>query len=168
LLVFAFSELIGILHDHLSRHIPEWPLQRIPGGIVRLFQTRPAARFNFNQQRQEAILQSKSPVIKLNKEAASALRSLFAEKGLQKPIRIDLCFQGCCDPTLELRLDNAARHDLCLDLEGLQFIISPATYELAGDVTIAHVDEKSRQGFIVTSSKPMSEWDGFGVCNVKI
>jgi len=55
-----------------------------------------------------------------------------------------------------------------LDLEGLQFIISPATYELAGDVTIAHVDEKGRQGFIVTSSKPMSEWDGFGVCNVKI
>ena len=113
-------------------------------------------------------MESKSPVIKLSKEAARALRSFLAEKGIQKPIRIDLCFRGCCDPTLELRLDNAVRHDFRFDLEGLQFIISPETFELAGEVTISHVNEKGKKGFMVTSSKPMSEWDGFGVCNIKI
>ena len=113
-------------------------------------------------------MDSKVPVIKLNQEAAKAIRSFLAAKGIQKPIRIDLCFKGCCDPTLELRVDNAVRHDFCLDLAGLQFIISPETYELVGGVTISHVDEKGKKGFIVTSSKPLSEWDGFGVCNIKI
>ena len=113
-------------------------------------------------------MESEFPVIRLDQEAARAIKSFLTEKGIQKPIRIDLCFKGCCDPTLELRVDNAVRHDFCLDPAGLQFIISPETYEIVGEVTISHVDEKGRQGFIVTSSKPLSEWDGFGVCNIKI
>jgi len=113
-------------------------------------------------------VESEVPVIKLDQEAAKAIRLFLAEKDIQKPIRIDLGFKGCCDPTLELRVDNAARHDLCFDLEGLKFIISPETYELVGEITISHVDEKGKKGFIVTSSTPVSEWDGFGVCEVKI
>jgi Fe-S cluster assembly iron-binding protein IscA len=113
-------------------------------------------------------LESEIPVIKLDQDAARAIRSFLAEKGIQKPIRIDLCFKGCCDPTLELRVDNAERHDLCFDLQGLKLIINPETFELVGEVTISHVDQKGKQGFRVTSSKPLSEWDGFGVCNVKL
>ena len=113
-------------------------------------------------------MESETPVIRLDPDAARAIKSFLTENGIQKPIRIDLCFKGCCDPTLELRVDNAVRHDLCFDLEGLKFIISPETHELVGAVTISHVDEKGKKGFIVTSSRPMSEWDGFGVCNLKI
>ena len=113
-------------------------------------------------------MQNESPVIKLDPKAARAIRSFLTENSIQKPIRIDLCFKGCCDPTLELRVDKAARQDFCVDLAGLRFIISSETYELVGEVTISHVDEKGKKGFIVTSSKPLSEWDGFGVCNIKI
>ena len=113
-------------------------------------------------------MESESPIIKLDQEAARAIKAFLNEKGIQMPIRIDLCFKGCCDPTLDLRVDNAAEQDLCIDLAGLQFIISPETYELAGAVTISHVNEKDQKGFRITSSKPLSEWDGFGVCNIKI
>jgi hypothetical protein len=77
---------------------------------------------NFEPSRQGADLENETPVIKLDQEAARAIKSFLAEKGIQKPIRIDLCFKGCCDPTLELRVDNAVKHDFCLDPAGLQFI----------------------------------------------
>ncbi len=95
-------------------------------------------------------MENETPVIQLNQKAANAIRTFLAEKGIQKPIRVDLCFKGCCDPTLELRVDNAAGHDICLDPAGLQFIISPEVYELVGEVTISHVDEKGKKGFRVT------------------
>jgi len=30
------------------------------------------------------------------------------------------------------------------------------------------VDEMGRKGFVLTSSKPVGEWDGFGVSDIKI
>lgn len=108
------------------------------------------------------------PVIHLDQEAAGAIRSFLVENDMQKPIRIDLCFKGCCDPFLELRVDWAKEHDHRIEVEGLVFVISPEIYDLSGDVTIHHVDEKGRKGFRIVPGKPMGEWDGFGVCNVKI
>jgi Fe-S cluster assembly iron-binding protein IscA len=108
-----------------------------------------------------------SPVIKLDPQAAEAIKAFLADKEICRPIRIDLCFKGCCDPSLELRVDKAASQDVLYNLSGLQFVISPETYELTGDVTISHVNEADKKGFIVKSQKPLSEWDGFGVCEIK-
>jgi Fe-S cluster assembly iron-binding protein IscA len=90
------------------------------------------------------------------------------DKGLVKPIRIDLCFTGCCDASLALVVDESHEGDLTVETEGLSFIISPETYELSGDIHITHTDEAGTKGFSITSSKPVSEWDGFGICNIKI
>jgi len=92
----------------------------------------------------------------------------LADKGIQKPVRIDLNFSGCCDSSLCLCLDTILETDLTLESDGLIFVINPQTYELVGEVTISYVDEMKRKGFRLTSSKPVGEWDGFGVSDIKL
>ena len=58
--------------------------------------------------------------------------------------------------------------DLAVELDGLTFVINREIYQVVGEVTISYVDEMGRKGFILTSSKPVSEWDGFSVSDIKI
>jgi Fe-S cluster assembly iron-binding protein IscA len=104
----------------------------------------------------------------LEPEVSQAIKSFLADKGIQKPVRIDLNFSGCCDSSLCLRADNISETDFTLEIDGLIFVINPQTYELVGEVTISYVDEMKRKGFRLTSSKPVGEWDGFGVSDIKL
>ena len=99
---------------------------------------------------------------------SQAIRTFLADKGIRQPIRIDLNFSGCCDASLCLRADTIFETDLTLELDGLTLVINPETYQLVGEVTISYVDEMGRKGFVLTSSKPVGEWDGFGVSDIKI
>lgn len=98
---------------------------------------------------------------------SGVIKSLLAERNIYQPIRIELNFNGCCDSSLCLRADTVLDGDLSLLDDGLTFVINPATYELVGEVTISYVDEMGRKGFVLTSSKPVGEWDGFGVSDIK-
>ena len=115
------------------------------------------------KEREKAI-----PVITLEPGAGQAIRSFLAEQGCQGPIRIDLNSTGCCDASLGLSVDQMRASDLIEEVDGLQFVMSPETYQLVGEVTISFVDEREKRGFVLTSSKPVSEWDGFGVCSIRI
>ena len=53
-------------------------------------------------------------------------------------------------------------------IDGLTFIIDPEAHQLAGEVTITYVDEIGRKGFVLSSSKPISEWEGLCVTTIKI
>jgi Fe-S cluster assembly iron-binding protein IscA len=99
---------------------------------------------------------------------SQAIRSFLTDKGIQQPIRIELNFSGCCDASLCLRADTILETDLTLQLDGLTFVIDPEIYQLVGEVTASYVDEMGRKGFVLTSSKPAGEWDGFGVSDIKI
>jgi len=107
-------------------------------------------------------------MIKLETSAGLAIKAFFAEKGFQRPLRIHLQSTGCCDPSLGLSVGPIQASDLIQEVEGLTFIISPETREVVGEVTISYVDEIGRQGFVITSSKPVSEWEGFGVTTIRI
>jgi Fe-S cluster assembly iron-binding protein IscA len=107
-------------------------------------------------------------VIQLESGAGQAIKSFLSEKGIQEPIRIDLNSTGCCDVSLGLSVDTVRPADLVEEIDGLQFTMSPETYQLVGDVTISFVDEKDKQGFVLCSSKPVSEWAGFGVCSIRV
>ena len=96
------------------------------------------------------------------------IKAFLADKGIQQPVRIELNFSGCCDASICLRTDTILEADLTLELDGLTFVINPETYQLLGEVTISYVDDKGKKGFVLTSSKPVSEWDGFGVSDIKI
>ena len=99
---------------------------------------------------------------------SQVIKSLLDDKGVQQPIRVDLNFSGCCDSSLCLRADTILKSDLTMESDGVTFVISPETYQLVGEVTISYKDEKGRKGFVLTSSKPVGEWDGFGISDIKI
>jgi Fe-S cluster assembly iron-binding protein IscA len=106
--------------------------------------------------------------VKLEAGAGQAIKSFLAEKGIQRPLRIHLQFTGCCDPSLGLSVDSIREPDLIEEVDGLTFVIDPEVYQLVGDITISYIDEIGRKGFILTSDKPVSEWDGLGVCAIGI
>jgi hypothetical protein len=58
--------------------------------------------------------------------------------------------------------------DLNQVIDGLTFIIDPETHELVGEVTVSYGDEIGRKGFVLSSTKPISEWEGFSVTDIKI
>jgi Fe-S cluster assembly iron-binding protein IscA len=105
--------------------------------------------------------------VTLGPGTSQAILSFISDKGLHKSIRIDLNFSGCCDASLTMIADSVREGDLVLKTDGLDFFISLETYEISGDINIAYIDEPGRKGFSVTSSKPISEWDGFGICTIK-
>ncbi len=106
-------------------------------------------------------------MVKLKAGAGQAIRSFLAEKGLKRPIRIDLQSSGCCDASLGLSVDTVRESDLIQELDGLTFVVSPETHQLVGEVTISYVEDIGRRGFVLTSTKPVSEWDGFGVSSIR-
>ncbi len=105
--------------------------------------------------------------VTLNPETAAAIKAVLTEKGLQCPLRIDLCFAGCCDPTLELVADPIREPDMTQEAEGITFAVSPDTYELTGEISIAYNDDGNQKGFILNSSRPVSEWSGFVVSQIR-
>jgi Fe-S cluster assembly iron-binding protein IscA len=107
-------------------------------------------------------------MIKLEPGAGQAIRSFLTENGLNKPLRIEFQSSGCCDATLGLNVDNIHEHDQIYELDGLTFVISSETEQQIGDVTISYVDDTARKGFVITSTIPISEWAGFGVCKIKV
>jgi Fe-S cluster assembly iron-binding protein IscA len=108
------------------------------------------------------------PVITVEPGAGQAITSFLAEQGCQGPIRVDLNSTGCCDVSLGLSVDQLRPSDLIEEVDGLQFVMSPETYQLVGEVTISFVDEREKRGFVLFSSKPVSEWGGFGVCSIRV
>jgi Fe-S cluster assembly iron-binding protein IscA len=106
------------------------------------------------------------PVIKLEPGAGQAIKALLAEKKCQGPVRIDLHSTGCCDVSLGLSVGQMRDADLIEEVDGLKFAMSQETYQLVGAVTISY--DEGRKGFVLTSSKPVSEWEGFGACTIEI
>jgi Fe-S cluster assembly iron-binding protein IscA len=63
-------------------------------------------------------------------------------------------------------MDNIRESDLIEEVDGLTFVIGPEVYQLVGDITISYTDETGRKGFILTSDKPLGEWDGLTACTI--
>jgi Fe-S cluster assembly iron-binding protein IscA len=107
-------------------------------------------------------------LVTLDPGAGQAVKSLLSERGVQGPVRIEVQFTGCCDPSLGLMVDTVRESDLVEELDGLTFVISPETHQLVGEVRISYTDEAGRKGFVLTSSKPISEWDGFATSSIRM
>jgi hypothetical protein len=46
--------------------------------------------------------------------------------------------------------------------------IDPETQQLVGEVSIACKEDEGRDVFLLTSSKPVSEWDGLLTCSLRM
>jgi Fe-S cluster assembly iron-binding protein IscA len=106
-------------------------------------------------------------MIKCDLAALQAVKDELSRMRATGPVRIELCFTGCCDPSLGLRVDSARESDLVHEVEGVKLIISSETCDLVGNVTITYINDAAKKGFVLTSSKPVSEWDGFTACNIR-
>jgi Fe-S cluster assembly iron-binding protein IscA len=106
-------------------------------------------------------------IIKLDPGVSQALTLFLKENNINLPLRLDLHFTGCCDASLCLRPDEPGDEDLILEKEGLTFIIHPEVYTLTGEITIFYLEETCRKGFVIKSSKPLGEWEGFGLSEIK-
>jgi Fe-S cluster assembly iron-binding protein IscA len=113
------------------------------------------------------ILDNQKPLIRLDQPAVEVLRQFMQDKDNHRVIRINLSFKGCCDPALELCLDSRTEQDLICSQDGITLVMSPETYETAGSVSVSYMAETGRTGFAISSRKPISEWDGFGVCQIR-
>ena len=109
----------------------------------------------------------KMSLVNLDATASQAVKSLMSEKGSQGPVRIELQFTGCCDPSLGLIVDAARESDLVEEVDGVTFVIDPQTHELAGEVSIAYKDDAGRDVFVLTSSHTIGEWDGLITCSLR-
>jgi Fe-S cluster assembly iron-binding protein IscA len=107
-------------------------------------------------------------LVTLDTNASHAVKSVLSERGMQGPVRIEIQFTGCCDPSLGLIVDAVRESDLVEEVDGLTFVISPETHQLVGEVRISYMDDARRKGFVLTSSKPISEWDGFATCSIRM
>lgn len=96
-----------------------------------------------------------------------AIKSLLDAKGLRASIRIDIGFTGCCDASLSLQADSHCEDDLVEEIEGITFLINTDIYKLSGDISINYIEAQGKKGFAITSERPISEWTGFGVCDIK-
>ena len=101
---------------------------------------------------------------RLDPGVAEAIKSSLAEAGAHGPLRIAITSSGCCDPSFELAVDRIRESDLVEELDGVTFVISRETHNLVGEVTIGCKED----GFVVTSAKPLSEWDGFAPCKIGV
>ena len=97
-----------------------------------------------------------------------AIRSFQESTGDARPVRIDIHSTGCCDSSLFLRVDSPGEDDLTLTVSGLTFVISLRAHRIAGDVTITLADGPGREGFLLTSSRPLSEWEGFSPIRITV
>jgi Fe-S cluster assembly iron-binding protein IscA len=107
-------------------------------------------------------------MITLTPEAVRALRSFLEERGIVRPVRIVFQSTGCCDASLGLAVDEERAGDAIADVEGLRLVASPEVVALTGEIAVAYVAEKHREGFVLTSARPINEWSGFGVCAVSV
>jgi Fe-S cluster assembly iron-binding protein IscA len=107
-------------------------------------------------------------LVTLDPGAGQAIKSLLSERGIQGPVRIEIQSTGCCDASLGLIVDTVRESDLVEELDGLTFVISPETHQLVGEVRIAYTDDAGREGFVLTSSNPLSEWDGFAARSIRM
>ncbi len=71
------------------------------------------------------------PQVKLKPGTVREARIFLKEKGISRPLRIDLRFTGCCDASLGLRVDEIGNSDLYMQADGLTFIIAPEVYKQA-------------------------------------
>lgn len=96
--------------------------------------------------------------------ALEAVKEELVRRESAGPVRIELRFTGCCDASLGLRVDSVRDGDLVQEVDGVTFVVSPEVFETAGDISVGYCDEAGRRGFILTSARAVSEWQGFAPC----
>ncbi|HDP24297.1 MAG TPA: hypothetical protein ENN34_02530 [Deltaproteobacteria bacterium] len=96
------------------------------------------------------------------------IRAMIAEGKVELPLRIQLHFSGCINPTLYLCADSIREADLIHEIDELTFVMDPETFRHVGEVTIACVDDRGKKGFVLSPSDPERRGNMFSMSTLKI
>ncbi|MDD5170395.1 MAG: hypothetical protein PHN75_16385 [Syntrophales bacterium] len=105
---------------------------------------------------------------KLDLDTCRKIKETLSREGHPLSVRIEIRSTGCCDSSLGLIAGGIEETDLVEEVDGLKIFIKREIHNLVGEVTIAYVDDGQKQGFVLTSGKPLNEWEGFGVCSIRV
>jgi hypothetical protein len=94
-----------------------------------------------------------------------AIRHDLTAMDAQGFVRIKLTSTGCCDASLGMRVGTAGESDLVQEAGGITFIMHKDVHDRVGMVTISRRDNAN---YVLTPGRPLSEWDGFGSCKIKV
>jgi Fe-S cluster assembly iron-binding protein IscA len=114
------------------------------------------------------ILIQEQPFITLGPGMAQAIKTWMSGNNARGAVRIEIRSTGCCDASLGMRIDSARESDMVVIAEGITFVVDREIHDLAGKIAIACCDEPNRTGFKITSSIPLNEWAGFGICDIMV
>ncbi len=106
--------------------------------------------------------------IKLDLNTCLKIKETLSREGLPLSVRIELRSTGCCDSSLGLIAGGVEESDLVEEADGLKIVMSPEIHNLVGEVSVDYVDDGRKQGFVLSSSKPLNEWEGFAACSIRI
>lgn len=100
-------------------------------------------------------------MLEVTEGAQTALKTIVDEKNITEPIRIYLA-GGCGGAQLALAVDEAKDSDDSYQVSGLTYVVDKALGIMAGGLKLDYVDDGERQGFLVTSDKPIQMGGGGG------
>lgn len=104
-------------------------------------------------------------MIELTQAAVQAIKEQVAAPG-ETHLRVRLQSAGCCDPVLALLIDEPAADDQRTTIDEINLLVDPHTAETCGTINIDYSEKSWAQGFVITSQKPLSEWQGMAACNI--
>jgi hypothetical protein len=80
------------------------------------------------------------PLVTLDTNASHAVKSVLSERGMQGPVRIEVQFIGCCDPSLGLIVDAVRESDLVMVLLPVAEGCEPCGVPSAASLWLPHPD----------------------------
>ncbi len=104
-------------------------------------------------------------MITLTEKAIQAIRQQIADPE-NMHLRVRLQSAGCCDPVLALLIDKPETEDQTLVVDGINLLVDGHTAATCGLIDIDYVEKSWNQGFVITSEKPLSEWQGMSACKI--
>ena len=104
-------------------------------------------------------------MITLTEKAIQAIRQQIADPE-KIHLRVRLQSAGCCDPVLALLIDKPEPGDQEVVIDGINLLVDRHTAATCGRIDIDYAEKTWAQGFIITSEKPLSEWQGISACKI--
>ena len=100
-------------------------------------------------------------MVEVTTPAQEALKNVMEEKNVTGPLRFFLQ-QGCGGGQLALAVDEQRDTDEVYDVGGYTYVVDKGLAIQTGSLKLDYVDDGQRQGFLISSDRPLEMGGGCG------
>lgn len=99
-------------------------------------------------------------MLEITDSAVKNVKDYLSQNNVSSAIRVSLMSGGCSGPSLSLSLDEAKDSDLCVEQDGVNFVIDKGLSETCGAVKVDFVESSggcgcSGGGFTISCEKTL-------------